>query len=208
MRDQGSVCFQLRRFRRIRSLFAVGLIVLFLFGAGSMAMAASGGGEHGAAPKGWVATDTYRVMNFAVLAIALFFLLRKPISQGLKSRVQGIKEQLAELEAQKTAAEAELAKYNERLNKLDEEARQIVEDYVQQGKEAKARIIEEAENTAEKLEEQAKRNIEHEFERIKAGLQAEVLEKALQKAEEIIQERITTEDQERLVDEYLEKVVA
>ena len=27
--------------------------------------------------KGWVATDTYKVMNFAVLAIGLFFILRK-----------------------------------------------------------------------------------------------------------------------------------
>ncbi len=37
---------------------------------------------------------------------------------------------------------------------------------------------------------------------------APILEKALLKAEEIIQERITDEDQDRLVDEYLEKVVA
>ena len=39
-------------------------------------------------------------------------------------------------------------------------------------------------------------------------LQKDILGKALIKAEEIIQQRITAEDQERLVDEYLEKVVA
>ena len=46
------------------------------------------------------------------------------------------------------------------------------------------------------------------FKTAKIKLQADILEKALVKAEEIIQERITAEDQDRLVDEYLEKVVA
>ncbi|MCK4467949.1 MAG: hypothetical protein KAU60_06310, partial [Desulfobacterales bacterium] len=61
---------------------------------------------------------------------------------------------------------------------------------------------------AVKLEEQAKRNIEHEFKQAKSKLQEEISEKALLKAEEIIKSTITTEDQDRLVDEYLEKVVA
>jgi len=39
-------------------------------------------------------------------------------------------------------------------------------------------------------------------------LQEEIIQKALVKAEEIIKARITDDDQNRLVDEYLEKVVA
>jgi len=39
-------------------------------------------------------------------------------------------------------------------------------------------------------------------------LQQEALEKALAKAEEIIKNKVTSQDQERLVDEYLKKVVA
>ena len=35
-----------------------------------------------------------------------------------------------------------------------------------------------------------------------------MLEKALIKAEELIKEKIAAEDQDKLVDEYLEKVVA
>ena len=62
-------------------------------------LAAGGGGSH------WQATDTYKVMNFTVLAIGLFFLLKKPVAQALNARIDGIKEQLGELEAQKKAAE-------------------------------------------------------------------------------------------------------
>jgi F-type H+-transporting ATPase subunit b len=162
--------------------------------------------EHG--PKGWVSTDTYRVMNFAVLAVGLFFILRKPLSQALRGRIQGIQAQLEELEAKKGEAEKQLAAYNEKFAGLEKEAERIVGEYVKQGEEAKARIIREAETAAEKLKEQARRNIDSEFERAREQLHAEILEQSLAKAEEIIKNRITTEDQTRMVDEYLKKVVA
>ena len=103
------------------------------------------------------------MMNFAVLVIALVFVLRKPLSQALSSRIKVIKDQLEDLEVQKTAAEKQLDEYNQKLAQLEKEAEKIVEDYIRQGHEAKARILKEAEASAEKLQVQARRNIEHEF---------------------------------------------
>jgi F-type H+-transporting ATPase subunit b len=195
-------------------------LMLFCFAGGGLSStggeqgtehAAGGeqGTEHAAPPaKGWQATDTYKVMNFVVLAVALVFLLRKPVKQALADRIQSIKNQLSELEAQKAAAEAELAKYNQRFQKLDQEAEKLIAQYVQQGEEAKARILKEAETAADKLQEQARRNIEHEFKKARQELQDDVLEKALAKAEEMVRDRISDGDQERLVDDYLSKVVA
>ena len=183
-------------------IFALALLCF----AGIALGASGGGGEQGS--KGWVATDTFKVMNFAVLAIGLYLLLRKPLSQALSDRIQGIKDQLSELEARKEEAEAELARYNERFQHLDKEAEKLIAQYIKQGEDAKAKIIKEAEISAQKLEEQARRNIEHEFKKTREKLQKEVLEQALTKAEEIIKIRISDKDQERLVDEYLDKVVA
>ncbi len=180
-------------------------MMLLFFCFMGVAMASS---EQGGESKGWVATDTYKVMNFSVLAIGLFFLLRKPTSQALNSRIKGIKDQLDELETKKKAAEKQLAEYNEKFSQLEQETQKLVEDYIRQGNEAKARIIDEAKKAAEKLEEQARRNIDHEFKQAKLELQQEVLEKALEKSEEILTNKITAKDQEKLVDEYLEKVVA
>jgi F-type H+-transporting ATPase subunit b len=193
-----------RRRKTARSI-AISVVVLLTFFAFGTAMAASGG-EGGA--KGWVKTDTYRIINFVILVVALVFVLRKPLSQALNSRVKGIEEQLKDLEAQKSEAEKQLAEYNDKLSRLEEEARKIVDDYIKQGEEAKARILKEAEATAEKMKSQARRNIEHEFEQAKSSLQSEILEKSLVMAEEIIKSKISAEDQDRLVDEYLEKVVA
>jgi F-type H+-transporting ATPase subunit b len=186
------------------SILLVVMAMLFLCFTGISAASS----EHESGSKGWVATDTYKVMNFGVLAIGLFLLLRKPASQALNSRIRGIKDQLSELEGKKKAAENQLAEYNEKFAHLEQEAEKLIEDYIRQGNEAKARIIEEAKQAAEKLEENARRNIEHEFKRVKLELQQEILEKALQKSEEIIKSKITAKDQEKLVDEYLDKVVA
>jgi F-type H+-transporting ATPase subunit b len=183
----------------------VGILLLI---SSSLMAVASEGGEHGGGTKGWVATDTYRVMNFAVLAAVLFFVLRKPMSQALNGRIQGIKQQLADLEQKKKTAEKELAECNEKMALLNKEAGRLVEEYIRQGEEAKARILKEAEASAEKLKEQARKNIEHEFEQAKSKLQAEIVEQALAKAEQMIQQKITDKDQTKLVDEYLEKVVA
>ncbi len=185
---------------------AVIILYVLLFLAVSISTALCASGEGGT--KGWVSTDTFRVMNFVVLVVALVFVLRKPLSQALSSRIKVIKAQLDDLEVQKAEAEKQLSEYNEKLAQLEKEAEKIVDDYVRQGNEAKARILKEAEASAEKLQVQARRNIEHEFAQAKLELQKEIFEKSLVKAEEIIRSKFRGEDQDRIVDDYLKKVVA
>lgn len=167
---------------------------------------ASGHGEVHSPP--WLKTDTAKVLNFAVLAIVLFLVLRKPASQALNGRIKGIADELNELETRKAEVERELAEYDNKLATLDTQAEHVIAEYIRQGEEAKVRILQEAEATAEKLKEQAKKNIEHEFKQAKLQLQTEIVDKALAKAEQAIKAKVTDKDQERLVDDYLGKVVA
>jgi len=167
------------------------------------------GAAHGAAheSKGWVTTDTYRVMNFVVLAAVLIVLLRKPAKNALNDRIHQIKNQMDALEAKKREAEAKLAEYSNRLASLDRESEKIVTEYIRQGEEAKSRIIAEARAAAEKIEAQARRSIQSEFKQAKKNLHRNVLDKALANAERMIKEKITAGDQESLIDDYLKKVV-
>lgn len=202
-----------RRIPHVRLILGVVLAALLVFSVGTAISASEGQeaahGEEGAAPgKGWVATDTYRLLHFIVLAGGLFLLLRKPVSQALGARVKGIENQLSELEAQKAAAEQKLAEYNQKFAQLEKESAGIVAEYVRQGEEARGRILKEAEAAADKMKAQARKNIESEIQRAKAQLQKEILDKALANAEALIKEKINAADQEKLVDEYLAKVVA
>ena len=197
----------INRKRRIvtKGSMVIGITALALFCVVGVVLASSG--EAGGT-KGWVATDTYRVMNFTVLAVGLFLVMRKPVSKALNARIKGIEEQLVDLETKKKEAEKQLAAYNEKFATLEAEADKLIDEYIRQGNEAKERILAEAQAAAEKLEEQARRNIEHEFKQTKLILQEEVLVKALAKAEELIKSKISAQDHEKLVEEYLEKVVA
>jgi F-type H+-transporting ATPase subunit b len=171
----------------------------------SVAFASSeGGGVHNA----WLKVYTWKILNFGVLVVAGFLIARKPVAQFFSSRVKSIKDEINELELKRTDAEKKLAEYQTKFKNLDQESKQILEDYIKQGEKAKQRILVEAEAQAQKLEDLAKRNIEQEFKSAKTRLQQEIVEKALKKAEEVIIASISSDDQDKLVDEYLKKVVA
>lgn len=199
----GGYC--LSKKRKMNSfLVAVGIFV-FLSISSSVVFASSDA-ENG--PKGWVKEDSYRIMNFVVLAVGLFFVLRKPVTQGLSGRIKDIEEQLTDLELRKKDAEDKLKQHNDSLSALDEEAAALMKEYLKQGNDAKARILAEAALVADKLQAQAKRNVEQEFKLAKNKIMDKILHKALVGAEEKIREKITETDHNRLIDEYLEKVVA
>ncbi len=189
----------------IRKHLKVSGAVLALVAGSTAAFASAGGGE---VHNVWLGIDTWKVLNFGILAVAGFFIARKPVAQFFSSRTKDIEEELSELERKKADAEKKLAEYEARFRNLDQESKQIVEDYIKQGEEAKKRIIAEAGAQADKLEDMAKRNIEQEFKSAKAALQQEIAERAMEQAEAVIKESISSEDQDRLVDEYLKKVEA
>jgi F-type H+-transporting ATPase subunit b len=186
----------------------LGILAVMLLTAGAAWASSDGHGEAAHEEQTWEATDNWRILNFAVLAAALFIIIRKWVAPTFSSRIQGIRDELEDLEARKKSAEEKLAHYNERLADMEKEAEKIVEGYIEQGKEAHARIIEEAKASAEKLEANAQRQIENAFQRANAEIREEIIEKAMAKAEAVIREHISAEDQAKLVDEYLEKVVA
>ncbi len=188
-----------------RHLKVAGIVTVFATGFGSVAWAsAEGGGVH----NSWLAIDTWKVLNFGILAVAGFFIAKKPVVQFFSSRKQEIADELSNLEQKKADAEKTLAEYEAKFKNLDQESKQIVEDYIKQGEEAKVRILAEAAAQADKLEDTAKRTIQQEFKAAKANLQQEIVEKAMEQAEKVIKESISSEDQDNLVDQYLKKVVA
>ncbi|HKL01898.1 MAG TPA: F0F1 ATP synthase subunit B [Desulfotignum sp.] len=185
----------------------IGSIMAVMFVALSTAMAWAAAAE-GEVHNNWLAIDTWKTLNFAVLAIALYFLGRKPAKNFFSSRKKEIAEEIRDLEQKKAEAENQLAEYQAKFKNLDQESRQIFEEYIKQGEKAKARIIAQAEAQAAKLEDTAKRNIEQEFKTARTTLQQDIAALAVEQAEAVIRESISADDQEKLVDDYLKKVVA
>jgi F-type H+-transporting ATPase subunit b len=191
----------------IKKLFRIFIPVAgIILAMGSIACASSGG--DGGVHNNWLITDTWKTLNFGILIIIGFFLLKKPVVEFFSSRKKNIEDEINELEQKKADAQKELAQYQAKFKNLDQESKQIVENYIKQGEEAKTRIIAEAQAQAEKLEDMAKHTIEQEFKSAKAKLQLEIAAKAMAKAEEVVRASISPDDQDKLVDQYLKKVVA
>ncbi len=196
-----------KKIKKATMILFIFLSFFLILSTVAISSSASHEGEE-AGPKGWVKTDTFRVMNFAVLAIGLFFLLKKPLSEGLESRIKRIREEIDNLEKKKLEAEEELMVYKSKFDNLYKEENNIIDDYIKQGEEVKVKILREAEESVAKFKRQANKNIEYEFDKAKKELKFDLIAKSLMKAEELISANINFKDREKLADEYLKKVVA
>jgi F-type H+-transporting ATPase subunit b len=189
------------------------LCALALVALGAGLALASGGGEGAAAHGGGGGISDsqmwdfiYRIMNFVVLVAVLVVVLRKPLKSGLGSRVEQIKSELEELEAKREEARRAYALMEQRLADAAGEHEKILAEFRAMGEKEKAAIIAGAESTAQRIKEQASFTIEQETAQAKAVLRREVAEMSATLAEDLLKEKINSEDQTRLVDEYLAKV--
>jgi F-type H+-transporting ATPase subunit b len=83
-----------------------------------------------------------------------------------------------------------------------------LDDFVRQGEAARDKILAEAARAADRLQEQAQRHMTHELKQAQDRLKEQMLAKAVAMGEKLIKDNINEADQQRLVDEYLDKVVA
>ncbi len=146
-------------------------------------------------------------VNFLVLCVILVKYGKKPTVEIFQSRREAIENEYKELEEKKAEAEARYKEYEAKLASLEEEAKAIVEAFIEQGQKEKERIIKEAYETAERIKQQAEFYVQQELEKARAALRQEVAELSVKMAEQIIREKMTPEDQKRLVKEFIERVV-
>ena len=148
----------------------------------------------------------YRIINFAVLAGILIFLLKKPFKSGLKGRSKAIADELKDLESKRDEARRAYAMMERRLLDIEKEREDVLARFKEDGEREKKKILDDAQLLAERIKGQAQHTIEHETKLAKAELRREVAEMSAEVAEKLVREKITQKDQSRLVDEYLDKV--
>ncbi|MBF0327928.1 MAG: F0F1 ATP synthase subunit B [Nitrospirae bacterium] len=175
-------------------------LVLFFFASlfSPAAVLASGGGE-GNSPMEWV----WRFVNFGLLVIILVKFLNKPLRDYFAQRKELIAKSIKESQEAKELAVKALAEVEERLKLKDKEVQEILEAAKASGERERQRLIAEGEKLKAKVLEQAKTNIEYELKRAKEVIKSEAAEVALKLAEEKIKDRLSKEDQEKLLQNSL-----
>lgn len=169
---------------------------------------ASGGGEQGGAHDSGRTLDLlYRFINFALLVIILVVVLKKvKIGGFFSSRIEEIKKKFDELNAEKEASEGRFKELEKKLKEFEVKKQEILEQFKADGAAEKEKIIAEANERAQQILTQADLTIEREIQAARDRLRQEVVEVAARKAQEMIEKEIKDDDQDHLVNEFIERV--
>lgn len=147
-----------------------------------------------------------QLVNFAIWAGLLWYLLKDRIPAFLTSRRATIMTELDEAARMKAEAERKFAEYEARIENLDEELGRMRSEMQKGGLAERSRIVEEAARRGEKLHAEAKFLVEQQMKQLREDLTREAIEAAIGAAERILKERTATPDQERLANEYIERL--
>lgn len=180
-------------------------------GHGATAGNSDAGGAHGATDS--LAPEKlrdlgFRVMNFLVLLIILVKFGAKPIADSLGARRKQIRDEIEGLEAQKAQAEQDYKEFSVKLESVEKDVGTIVEKAVAQAEVEKARILEAAAQSADDIKRSAESAIANAIVAAKRDLKNSVTEQAAVMAEELIVKNLTTDDQVKIIEDYLDKVGA
>ncbi|WP_428564824.1 MAG: F0F1 ATP synthase subunit B [Solidesulfovibrio sp. DCME] len=149
----------------------------------------------------------FRVVNFVLVFGVIAKLAGKKIVGFFRGRSQTIENQLSDLDVRKADAAKRLADIEASISNLAEEKAKIEEEYRRQGEALRDSIVAAAEAKAVQIREQAVAAAEAEAKVAVQKLRAELADSVVSAATTMLQKKLTAKDQEKLVDEYLTKVV-
>ncbi len=151
-------------------------------------------------------TTVARLVNFAILAGTLVYLLRPPFMRYLKDRFTQIRQDLTAAREMRAAAASQLAEIDRKMRALPEELDVLKTRGAREIEVEEARIQQAADAERERLIQHTRREIDVQLQVAKRELRRHAAELAVGLASERIKRTITDEDQMRLVDRYVDQV--
>ncbi len=177
------------------------IATFFLFS--SVGMAAEEAGANGSAFTDFL----YRLLNFSVMVAILYIVAKRmAITDFFSIRREEIKKRFEELKRQKYEFEKKADELESKLKEIEDKKKEIIEQFRLEGLREKEKIIAEAKERAAQIMAQADMTIQQEIEAAKERLKAEIVDLATERAKEIISSSIKDKDQDKLIQEFIEKM--
>jgi F-type H+-transporting ATPase subunit b len=165
------------------------------------------GGEH-EAPKtyfgipGWI----LKLANMLLFLGVLGWFLGGPIKKALIERRAQIQADAEEAKARRAKADQLAVDIQARLTQIENDVRAIHERAQAEGEKQKRELIAAAEAEAQKILQSARNEVDNRLKRARHELTEYAGELATQRAEQILREKVTDSDRERLFDESVQEV--
>lgn len=177
--------------------------VLLLFASAAVAASDAAPGHSAGIPWGDILKQT---VNFAILAGALVYFLKKPLSSYLKERSELLRKSIDDAARARDDAAAKLAAVETRMARLSDEVAGMNRKMDAEAAGEALRFREAAQAEIERIRIQTQVAADQEVKKARMELRREAAALATSAAEEIVRKAMTSEDQERLVRESIEKI--
>ncbi len=143
---------------------------------------------------------------FILVLIVLGKSTWKIIIKGLNARAEKIQDDLKEAEKIRETAKKSLAAYREQIDNAKSEANSIIENARVEAGRVRETIIREAREEAEANKNKIMLEIDREKEEVTNDMRKQAVDIAVVMAEKILKRNITKEDNQALIDEFINNV--
>ncbi len=147
-----------------------------------------------------------QIISFLVLLFILRAFAWKKFLGVLDQRKERILQEFNRLESAKAEVEKLKRDYEEKLSRIDETARQKTQEAEDSGRLLFQEIKEEAHKQAQQLLEKGKEGIQIELAKARHQLIEEIVDLTLRATENLIQEKLTSGEDRKIVEDFLQKI--
>lgn len=145
-------------------------------------------------------------VSFLILLLLMRIFVWRKVLQMLDKRREKIASDLKKIEQDKENAARIKTEYDAQLRLVDIEAQKLIQAAVQEGKKVTEEIRQKAREEAHEIVENARKAVEFELEKARQEFKDEVVDITIRAAENLIGEKLTEEQDKRIVEDFLEKI--
>lgn len=147
-----------------------------------------------------------QVLNGIILAVALGFILYKPVKKFMQERTDRIQSKVHDSDSTMAKAKELIDEYEYKIENIDKEYEKVLQEARIKASSERKIIIQEANEEAERIKKRAESVTEAERERIKLQTRPYVIELATLMAQNYISQNIDKKEQEKLFSDALSEL--
>jgi F-type H+-transporting ATPase subunit b len=150
--------------------------------------------------------EIWRWVNFIILFGVIIKFGRRPILNFLDKQKEDVAQSIKKLEDRKRDAQASLEESQRKLTASEERLATIKDRIISEGENRKAQLIADAQEESRILLETAQLRIEHQIREMHTQVKTELIDTATQIALTKLPGLLTSEDEDRLVGQWMDAV--
>ncbi len=147
-----------------------------------------------------------QLLNGIILAVALTFILYRPVKEFMNKRTERFQSKVKEAEAAMARANELMAEYNSKLEAIERDRDKILEEARLKAADESRIILEEARREAYEIKKRSLESVEEDKRRLKEETRSYVVDLASRIAQKYIAERMDAETQDRLFEEVVARL--